>query len=347
MKTSDFFFDLPPELIAQEPLAERSASRMLVLDRETGGIEHRHVTDLPGYLRAGDLLVVNDTRVVPARVFGRRHDTGGRVELLLLETGGDAVWESYYRASRPPRAGLLLELGEGAIRGEVLEVLPGGRVRVRLQADGPLLDVLEEHGVPPLPPYIKRSAGDPRTARDRLRYQTVYASRPGAVAAPTAGLHFTPELFARLEEQGVRRAVVTLHVGPGTFKPVSCDDVRDHVMEDERYELDAETAAAVDAARARGGRVVAVGSTTVRTLETVAREHGGVVADEGRSDLFIYPPFEFRVVDVMLTNFHLPRSTLIMMVCALAGRERVLAAYEEAVRMRYRFYSYGDCMLIT
>ncbi len=348
MRTSDFNFDLPPELIAQEPLPERSASRMLVLDRATGALTHRHVTDLPRYLRPGDLLVVNNTRVIPARVFGHRLDTGGRVELLLLEAMGDDVWTSYYRASGSPRAGLRFDLADGAVRGEIQEVLPGGRVRIRLNAEGALLDVLERHGVPPLPPYIKRGIADSRTPGDRSRYQTVYASRPGAVAAPTAGLHFTPELLSQLDTQGVRRTSVTLHVGPGTFKPVSCDDVRDHVMEEERYELDAAAAELVSETRARGGRVVAVGSTTVRTLETVARDHGGhAVAATGRSGLFIYPPFAFSLVDVMLTNFHLPRSTLIMMVCALAGRDRVLAAYEEAVRMRYRFYSYGDCMLIV
>lgn len=348
MRTSDFDFVLPPDLIAQEPLPERDASRMLVLDRATGALEHRRVSDLPDYLHPGDLLVVNDTRVIPARVFGRRQDTGGRVELLLLESGNDDVWVSYYRASGQPRAGLTLDLADGKIHGEVLDTLPGGRIRLRLRSEGPLQEVLEEHGVPPLPPYIKRTPGeDPRTDRDRSRYQTVYARLAGAVAAPTAGLHFTPGLLQRLETRGVQRCSVTLHVGPGTFKPVSCDEVQDHTMEDERYTVPAEAALAVNDTRTRGGRVVAVGSTTVRTLETVAREHGRVVAAEGRSGLFIYPPFAFRAVDMMLTNFHLPRSTLVMMVSALAGRKRVLAAYAEAVRLGYRFYSYGDCMLIV
>jgi S-adenosylmethionine:tRNA ribosyltransferase-isomerase len=354
MLTSDLDYDLPPDLIAQEPPAERTAARMLVLDRTTGARQHCTISDLPELLRPGDLLVLNDTRVIPARLAGAWADTGGAVELLLLEegTGSDGAdmsapcWLCLCGSGRRPRPGLRLAFG--ALSAEIVSVAGEGRVVARFEAPRPLLEMLETHGRTPLPPYIRRQADDARAPADRARYQTVYARQPGAVAAPTAGLHFTEALFAALAARGIGRAFVTLHVGLGTFRPVQAEVLDDHRMEAERYELPPATAAAVAACRAAGGRVVAVGSTTVRTLETVAAAHGGdVVAAAGRSSLFLRPPHAFRAVDVLLTNFHLPRSTLLAMVCAFAGRELVLDAYREAVARRYRFFSYGDAMLIV
>ena len=359
-RTSDFDFDLPPELIAQEPPAVRTASRMLVLTRATGAWEHRTVADLPHYLRTGDLLVLNNTRVFPARLLGFWDDTGGAVELLLLErtelsdrtdrTAASATesWLCLCGSGRRARAGQRAIFASGNISGEILAVQGGGRVVVRLQSERPLADVLEEHGRVPVPPYIHRANDDARGSLDRERYQTVYAQERGAVAAPTAGLHFTAELLTALQRQGVARAFVTLHVGLGTFQPVQTENLDEHRMESERFIAPAETAAAVDSCRRGGGRVVAVGSTSVRTLESVAAAHDGrIVASCGRTDIFIRPPYAFRVVDALLTNFHLPRSTLLAMVSAFAGREHILAAYREAVAQRYRFFSYGDCMLIV
>jgi S-adenosylmethionine:tRNA ribosyltransferase-isomerase len=357
MKTSDFDYDLPPGLIAQDPLPERSASRMLVFPRRGGEIEHRQVTDIVTYLRRGDLLVVNDTRVFPARIVGHRLDTGGRAELLLthrVEDAGDGeVWEALMRSGFRPRTGMGLSMANGALVAEVLEPLSEGRVRVRLTGKAPLDDILDRHGQVPLPPYIKREEGDrARADADRERYQTVYARRRGAVAAPTAGLHFSDELMDVLKSVGVQVASVTLHVGPGTFRPVATDDPSAHEMDAEWYEVSPETSDLVAATRSAGNRVVAVGTTTVRTLETVAMEHGRVVPARGWSRLFIRSPFTFKAVDALLTNFHLPRSTLLMLVSAFCdgeqgdGRERVLAAYRAAVAGKYRFYSYGDCMLI-
>jgi S-adenosylmethionine:tRNA ribosyltransferase-isomerase len=295
--------------------------------------------------------VLNDTRVIPARLYGHKVGTGGRVELLLLEELAPGAWSALCGLSRRPRPGARLELAGGTLVAEVVEWRPAGGVVVRLQADRPLLEVLEAVGVPPLPPYIKRKVvpgGAPPAAagQDRERYQTVYAREPGAVAAPTAGLHFTRELLAELERAGIGQAMVTLHVGMGTFKPVAVEDVAAHPMEAERYTVPAATAERVNATRAAGGRVVAVGSTAVRTLETVADADGRVAPGTGRTAIYIYPPYRFRAVDGLLTNFHLPRSTLLMMVSALAGHELTMAAYREAIRERYRFYSYGDCMLI-
>lgn len=354
MKTSDFDYDLPPGLIAQEPLSRRDDARMMILDRRSGTIGHRKVGDLGSFLHAGDLLVVNNTRVFPARIFGRRRHTGGKVELLLIEPADSGAlhadrWRAFYRASSSPSAGTVVDLADGHIEGAILSVGEGGQIVVELRTDGSLPDALERYGVPPVPPYIKRErdGSDERIAMDRERYQTVYARETGAIAAPTAGLHFTGDLLSALSEKGIRRAEVTLHVGPGTFRPVSAERLEDHMMEAERYEIGEAAAAAINETRSGGGRVVAVGSTTVRTLETVAAADGRIVPCSGRSSLFIHPPYEFRAVDVMLTNFHLPRSTLLMMICALAGTGPVLEAYREAVRLRYRFYSYGDCMLIV
>jgi len=359
MQTHDFFYDLPPELIAQEPPPERGISRMMVLDRRDGSIAHRHVGDLPAYLNAGDLLVLNDTRVFPARIQGRWADTGGGLELLLLEplavpegTADECretvCWSCITGSGRPVRPGQRALFAEGLLDAEIVARRQDGNWTILLRSDRPLMELLDAYGLTPVPPYIHRN-GDAETARlDRERYQTIYARETGAVAAPTAGLHFSEALFDALEAKGVRRAYVTLHVGPGTFKPVKTETVEAHRMDPERYAVPQATADAIADCRARGGRVVCVGSTSVRTLETVAAANGGrVVAASGSSSIFIYPPYRFRTVDAMLTNFHLPQSTLIMMVSALAGRERIMAAYREAIAQRYRFFSYGDCMLIV
>jgi S-adenosylmethionine:tRNA ribosyltransferase-isomerase len=337
MRRADFSYDLPAELIAQAPLPERSASRLLVLDGATGAILDRRFADLPSLLSPGDLLVLNDTRVLPARVHGRK-PTGGAVELLLERLTGANRFLAHARSSKGFRTG-----------GTVL--LPGGRTATvvgraddlfELELDGDAEAFFVDHGEMPLPPYIGRTAED----EDRERYQTVYASEPGAVAAPTAGLHFDAGLFAALAARGVETARLTLHVGAGTFQPVRADDIREHRMHFERLRVDATVVAAIEAARARGGRVVAVGTTVVRSLETAAR--GGRLSPfEGETDLFIYPGYRFRVVDAMVTNFHLPESTLLMLVSAFAGRAQVLAAYRHAVAQRYRFFSYGDAMFLT
>jgi S-adenosylmethionine:tRNA ribosyltransferase-isomerase len=334
--TRDFDYELPDEAIAQQP-APRGESRLLVLDG-AGQERHRRVRDLPELLSPGDLLVVNDTRVLPARLFGRRAGSGGRVELLLVEKLGPVEWEALAKPGRKARPGTVLELAPG-LTAEVVSKGEDGRHRVRFSA--PVEEHLERRGHVPLPPYIKR----PDTAEDRERYQTVYARRPGAIAAPTAGLHFTAELLDELRRRDVEITEVTLHVGIGTFKPVTAALVHEHVMDRERYEVCAAAAAAVARAREQGGRVVAVGTTVVRTLESAATADGGVRPGSGTTGLFITPGYRFQVVDVLLTNFHLPRSTLLMLVSAFAGRERVLAAYREAIAAGYRFYSYGDAML--
>lgn len=321
---------------------------MLVVDRREGTLTHRHVRDLPEWLRPGDLLVVNDTRVIPARLLGVKDGTGGKVELLLLEELSAGRWEALCGASRRPRPGSRLLLAGGRLSATIREWLADGRVIVDLQPEGSVLAVLDEVGLTPLPPYIKRSpAAAGASGHDRLDYQTVFARVPGAVAAPTAGLHLTEALLARLQANGVAHAAVTLHVGVGTFRPVDAEHVEDHRMEAERFTLPEMTAAAIRDTRERGGRIVAVGSTVVRTLESVAAHEGAIRAASGRTDLFIRPPYRFQVVDAMLTNFHLPKSTLLMMVSALAGTEPIRQAYRAAVESRYRFYSYGDCMLIV
>lgn len=322
---------------------------MMVVDRTTGTLSHRTVRDLSDFLKPHDCLVVNDTRVIPARIHGHKEGSGGRVELLLLEQTAERTWDALCGSSRRPKPGARLIMAGGRIVAEVLEWREGGGVKVCLHSDKPLLEVLEEVGLPPLPPYIKRpQAPDAVTLqRDRLYYQTVYARVPGAVAAPTAGLHLTESMLHKLEQQGVAHTAVTLHVGMGTFKPVKVDHVTEHTMESERFDISAETVAILSRTRQMGGRVVAVGSTVVRTLESAGGVNRLPEAGNGRTQIFIYPPYSFKVVDVMLTNFHLPRSTLIMMVSALAGTDLIRKAYAEAVRERYRFYSYGDCMLIV
>ncbi len=348
-RTSDFDFELPESAIAQRPV-ERGRSRLLVTGApetsEAGdGGRHRSIGDLPQILRPGDLLVVNDTRVLPARVFARRRPEGGRIELLLVEKLGTRTWEALVRPARRARPGVVLEL-DGGLGAEVIAVGDGGRRHLRFATE--IEPHLERFGHVPLPPYIRR--GDEAT--DRESYQTVFARHPGAIAAPTAGLHFTPELLAQLEACGVGRAAVTLHVGYGTFKPISVERVEDHRMDAERYHISVETAEAIRRTRAAGGRIVAVGTTVVRTLESAAlrkeasRGQGPVPSGAASTELFIVPGFRFRMVDALVTNFHLPKSTLLMLVSAFAGRQRVLAAYREAVSHGYRFYSYGDAMFL-
>jgi S-adenosylmethionine:tRNA ribosyltransferase-isomerase len=346
VNVADFDYELPPERIAQEPAAERDGSKLFTLDRATGEIGHRGFVELPDLARPGDLFVFNDTRVLRARLEGRK-ETGGRVELLLLEPEGDDrdTWRCLVRASKPVRAGTRIGLAGGA----AVEVL--GREddawTVRIHAEGGTDAVLEREGRTPLPPYIKRRRDDPRERLDRERYQTVFARSPGAVAAPTAGLHFTPRVLAALAAREVRTTCLTLHTGEGTFLPVRAERVEENRMHAERFEISERAAESVRAARLRGGRVVAVGTTVVRALEANATEGGSVRAGSGRCDLFIRPGHRFRVTDALVTNFHLPRSTLLMLVSAFGGTERVLAAYREAVRTGYRFYSYGDVMWIA
>lgn len=344
MKVADFDFDLPADLIAQEPAAARDASRLLVLDRRTGAMVHRGFSDLPDELRKGDLLVLNDTKVLPARLHATK-STGGRVEILLLAPGPGEDWHALLNGSKSIRPGAPLVVSQD------LTVVPiardGDAWCVRLvHPEGDLVAALEAAGEVPLPPYIRRSVGDPRGPMDRQRYQTIYARVPGAVAAPTAGLHFTPALMATLAARGVETAFVTLHVGLGTFRPVRAADVGDHRMHPEAFVIPDATADAILRARKRGGRIVAVGTTVVRALESRADESATVAPGSGTSELFVYPGFRFRVVDALVTNFHLPRSTLLMLVCAFAGTQSVLSAYGTAVRERYRFYSYGDAMFL-
>jgi S-adenosylmethionine:tRNA ribosyltransferase-isomerase len=344
MRVADFDFALPPELIAQEPTPARDASRLMVLDRATGALFHRRFSELPVELANGDLVVLNDTKVLPARLHATK-PTGGRVEILLLAPAGGDEWRALLSGGRSirPDAPLLVS--------PLLSVVPisreGEAWRVRIEHPrGDLLAALEAVGEVPLPPYIRREPGDPRGALDRQRYQTIYARVPGAVAAPTAGLHFTPGLMAALASRGVETAFITLHVGLGTFQPVRVTDVEDHRMHAEALAIPQATAEAIARARKKRGRVVAVGTTVLRALESRVDEHGELVSGPGASSLFVYPGFRFRVVDALVTNFHLPRSTLLMLVCAFAGTEAVLSAYGAAVRERYRFFSYGDAMFV-
>ena len=342
MLTSQFDYDLPERLIAQEPVRKRDISRMMVIDRKRRSVSHSTVKMLPDILASGDLLVTNDTKVVPARVSGRKK-TGGGLEILFVEELSPNEWEVLIKASRRPKPGVPFEIADGMGEAEILEDGEMGRAIIAVRSSVSMDEIFASAGSTPLPPYIKRSAGDSRGGMDAERYQTVYAEQPGAVAAPTAGLHFTQDLFSRLKRKGIGNTRITLHVGPGTFRPVSCEHLEEHVMDAERYKIPQDAATAINACV---GRRVAVGSTSVRTLETVAAERGAVVPCEGRSRLFVYPPYKFIVVDAMLTNFHLPRSTLLMMVCAFGGQELIMRAYREAVEKEYRFYSYGDCMLI-
>jgi S-adenosylmethionine:tRNA ribosyltransferase-isomerase len=337
-------FDLPEAQVAQTPVQRRDASRMLVLDRSTGVVEDRPFTDVPRFLNPGDVIVLNDTRVFPARLRGERAG-GGQAELLLIRELGGARWEALARPGRRLRPGAQVTLGGGRMVATIEEIVDDGRRVVRFESEGPFWEVLEEVGEPPLPPYIKRPEGSAPT--DRERYQTVYARERGAIAAPTAGLHFTPAILEEVRSRGVEIAYVTLHVGYGTFEPVRVDDLSQHRVAAEPYIIPEATAAAIARARAGGGRVLAVGTTSTRTLETAARPGGLVEAGAGTADLTITPGYRFQVVDILLTNFHLPRSSLLILVATFAGRERTLEAYRHAVGAGYRFYSYGDCMLIV
>ena len=340
MKKSDFYFDLPPELIAQTPIPERDHSRLLCLDRQTGALEHRHFYELPSLLRPGDCLVINDSRVLPARLLGRR-SSGGAAELVLLRDLGDDCWECLCRPGKRLREGAEVLFGNGELTAIVVEVLPGGNRKIRFHYEGIFLEVLDRLGKMPLPPYIKEEL------QDRERYQTVYSRELGSAAAPTAGLHFTPELMDQIRANGVEICPITLHVGLGTFRPVKEDEIENHEMHSEFCIISEETAECVNRCRQNGGRIIAVGTTSCRTLESFADENGMLQPCSGWTDIFIYPGYRFRCIDALITNFHLPESTLIMLVSALAGREPVLNAYRVAIENRYRFFSFGDAMFIS
>ncbi len=339
MKTSDFNFELPPELIAQTPLERRDGSRLLTLNKETGETRHMHFYDLPTLLRPGDCLVLNDSRVLPARLLGRRAG-GGACEVLLLIDRGDNVWECLVRPGKKLRTGATVTFGDGELTAEIVGEVEGGNRLVRFLYEGIFLEVLEHLGRMPLPPYIKEELADGE------RYQTVYSRVVGSAAAPTAGLHFTKELLEQVRTMGVKVCYVTLHVGLGTFRPVKAEEITDHEMHSEYCVIPQETADVINSTKAAGGRVICVGTTSCRTIESWANEDGTMEAKAGWTNIFIYPGYRFKVLDALITNFHLPESTLIMLVSALAGREHVLAAYEEAVRERYRFFSFGDAMFI-
>lgn len=340
MKKSDFYFDLPAELIAQTPIERRDASRLLVLDKDSGAWEHRHFFDLPKYLRPGDCLILNNSRVLPARLLGQRLPGGGACEVLLLIDRGDKTWECLVRPGKHLRKGARLSFGGGELLAEVTSVLDGGNRLVRFNYEGVFLEVLDRLGKMPLPPYIREEL------QDRERYQTVYSKVVGSAAAPTAGLHFTEALLQKVQNMGVKVGYVTLHVGLGTFRPVKEDNITDHMMHSEYCVIPQETADLINETKRNGGRIICVGTTSCRTLETWAAEDGTMMANAGWTNIFIYPGYKFKVIDALITNFHLPESTLIMLVSALAGRRNVLNAYKEAVRERYRFFSFGDAMFI-
>ena len=340
MKKSDFYFDLPAELIAQTPIERRDASRLLVLDKDSGAWEHRHFFDLPEYLHPGDCLILNNSRVLPARLLGQRLPGGGACEVLLLIDRGDKTWECLVRPGKHLREGARLSFGGGELLAEVTSVLDGGNRLVRFNYEGVFLEVLDRLGKMPLPPYIREEL------QDRERYQTVYSKVVGSAAAPTAGLHFTEDLLQKVQNMGVKVGYVTLHVGLGTFRPVKEDNITDHMMHSEYCVIPQETADLINETKQNGGRIICVGTTSCRTLETWAAEDGTMMAKAGWTNIFIYPGYKFKVIDALITNFHLPESTLIMLVSALAGRRNVLNAYKEAVRERYRFFSFGDAMFI-
>ena len=341
MKTSDFYYDLPHELIAQTPIEKRDTSRLMTLDRATGAVGHHHFYDLPDFLRPGDCLILNNSRVLPARLVGQRLPGGGICEVLLLNDRGENIWECLVRPGRKLRKGTKLSFGNGELTAEIVEQLEEGGRLIRFDYEGIFLEVLEHLGRMPLPPYIKEEL------QDQERYQTVYSKVLGSAAAPTAGLHFTPELLETIQAKGVKIGYVTLHVGLGTFRPVKEDTIEDHPMHSEYCTISQETADLINETRANGGRCICVGTTSCRTLESWAAEDGHMEAKSGWTDIYIYPGYRFKVMDGLVTNFHLPESTLIMLVSAFAGREHVLSAYAEAVRERYRFFSFGDAMFIS
>ena len=341
MKTSDFYYDLPQELIAQTPLDKRDASRLMTLDRVTGETAHHHFYELPDFLRPGDCLILNDSRVLPARLLGQRLPGGGACEVLLLIDRGNKTWECLVRPGRKMRTGAKLSFGNGELTAEVVGEIEGGNRLVRFDYEGIFLEVLEHLGKMPLPPYIKEEL------QDKERYQTVYSKVLGSAAAPTAGLHFTPELLEKIAAKGVGIGYVTLHVGLGTFRPVKEEEITDHEMHSEYCVISQETADLINRTKANGGRCICVGTTSCRTLESWAAEDGHMEAKAGWTNIYIYPGYQFKVMDALVTNFHLPESTLIMLVSAFAGREHVLAAYQEAVKERYRFFSFGDAMFLS
>ena len=340
MKTSDFYYDLPEELIAQDPLEDRTASRLLVLDRKTGAVKHKIFSDVIDYLNKGDCLVINNTRVIPARLIGEKEGTGGKVEVLLLKRRTNDVWETLVKPGKKLKPGAKITFGDGRLRAEVLEVVEEGNRLVKFYYEGIFEEILDSLGEMPLPPYITHKL------EDKEMYQTVYAKFDGSAAAPTAGLHFTKELLNKIEEKGIKIASITLHVGLGTFRPVKVDDVNNHHMHTEWYEVNAEAADIINETKRNGGRVICVGTTSCRTIESVADENGYMKAKTGETDIFIYPGYKFKVMDGLITNFHLPESTLVMLVSAFAGKENVLSAYETAVKERYRFFSFGDAMIL-
>ena len=340
MKVTDFTFDLPEELIAQDPLEDRASSRLLALDRVTGERNHRHFRDIKEYLKPGDCLVINDTKVIPARLIGEKEGTGAKIEVLLLKRKENDMWETLVKPGKKARPGARIAFGNGELVAEVVDVLDEGNRLIHFEYEGIFEEVLDRLGQMPLPPYITHQL------QDKNRYQTVYAKHEGSAAAPTAGLHFTNELLKEIEEMGVKIAHVTLHVGLGTFRPVKVENVLEHHMHSEFYCIEQDAADMINETKANGGRVISVGTTSTRTLESAADENGHLSAKSGWTEIFIYPGYTFKVIDGLITNFHLPESTLLMLVSALAGREHVIAAYEEAVQERYRFFSFGDAMVI-
>ena len=340
MDVKDFYFDLPQELIAQDPLEDRASSRLLVLDKHTGEITHKGFRDILEYLNPGDCLVINDTKVIPARLFGVKEDTGAKIEILLLKRRENDIWETLVKPGKKAKPGTRIVFGEGLLTGTVLETVDDGNRLIQFSYEGIFEEILDQLGQMPLPPYITHQL------KDKNRYQTVYAKHEGSAAAPTAALHFTKELLKQVEDMGVKIAHVTLHVGLGTFRPVKVEHVQDHHMHSEFYVVEESEAKKVNDTKEAGGRVICVGTTSCRTVESAADENGRLKAGTGWTDIFIYPGYQFKILDGLITNFHLPESTLVMLVSALAGREHILAAYEEAIRERYRFFSFGDAMLI-
>lgn len=340
MNVKDFYFDLPQELIAQDPLEDRASSRLLVLDRETGEVTHRKFRDILGYLNPGDCLVINDTKVIPARLIGSREGTNAKIEVLLLKRRENDIWETLVKPGKKAKPGTVINFGDGLLKGTVIDVVEEGNRLIQFSYEGIFEEILDRLGQMPLPPYITHQL------QDKNRYQTVYAKHEGSAAAPTAGLHFTKELLQEIENQGVKIAHVTLHVGLGTFRPVKVENVLDHHMHSEFYMVEESEAEKINQTKKDGGRVICVGTTSCRTIESASDENGILKAGSGWTDIFIYPGYQFKILDCLITNFHLPESTLVMLVSALAGREHVLAAYEEAVKERYRFFSFGDAMFI-
>lgn len=340
MDLKDFNYDLPEELIAQDPLEDRSSSRLMVLHKDTGRIEHKIFRDIIDYLNPGDCLVINDTKVIPARLMGIKEDTGAAIEVLLLKRNADDVWECLVKPGKKARTGARIIFGEGLLVGEIVDVIEDGNRMIKFHYEGIFEEILDKLGQMPLPPYITHKL------QDKNRYQTVYAKNEGSAAAPTAGLHFTKELLEKIKEKGVNVVSITLHVGLGTFRPVKVDKIEEHHMHTETFNISKEAADTINRTRAAGGRVIAVGTTSCRTLESAAADDGTIPARSGDTDIFIYPGYKFKTIDCLITNFHLPESTLIMLVSALAGRDNIMNAYETAVKERYRFFSFGDAMFI-